>query len=712
MEDMLMPRTSCNILIELLCITLLSTVAGGAEENRFKININGMDLWFDRQTGSLEYLASPATGVLLDGTQQRSGLLDVAYPTKEFTPLRLASRFSKAQLLRDGNALTIEWETLGPSRSIFPLSEGRVSARVTVRPARDGRTVILSCQIENHSNTPIPQVLFPDLWGLTPSNGVGGTELRLARGVIHPFTVPFRPPESAPPYYDRVGWKEYPAEGGYYSQNALRWLDFGGLWGGLSVFQRKWRTEDRPDVLTYRAEHDPMHLRLAWQHKRQIDPGQIWESGEFWLTPHPGGWAKGIEVFRDYVQQVNPPRALPTHIRNGLGFQTIWMLQAPEKDSAKAAFLYKDLPRVAADAVQYGLDELVPWFWNSGYFSMPVHFSKDLGTEKELLEGIKQAETLGVNVAPFFSIHIIGAAGKYGVTPGHDDWTYHTELIPQFRPYYAHDLEGTFIDDDNPLWQQDTLATLTDWIKRGMASFSFDQFSYKETPGLKPGLINTIEQVRAVAKSKDPQSTFGSESCTDLEWDSSLLDYTWNWVDYQDAGPLLSVLRSPRLNCNIDDSPLAVKKCFAEGLYLNVMPSEEDEPNGTALVSERPQLATALKRMAAMHRQFLAYFIEGNALGESVLDQATTAFVRAYQLRDRLLVFVLNDRPEPQQVAVRSDLSLWLPKGSDFEVNYFDEHGKLLRDSSLEGTHWLAATDVLEPVEISAFEIRSRRNER
>ena len=41
-----------------------------------------MDLWLDRQTGSIEYLSSPATGVLLEGTRERSGLLDVAYPIK------------------------------------------------------------------------------------------------------------------------------------------------------------------------------------------------------------------------------------------------------------------------------------------------------------------------------------------------------------------------------------------------------------------------------------------------------------------------------------------------------------------------------------------------------------------------------------------------------------------------------------------------------
>jgi hypothetical protein len=682
--------------------------AQGANDSFYKVRLNGIDLWLDRQTGSIEYLSSPSTGVLLEGTGEQSGLLDVAYPTSEFTPLRLASRFSKAEILREGDNIEIRWKALGASRSSFAPHEGYVSAQVTVRPAQDGKSLVLSCEIQNHSKVPIPQILFPDLWGLTPSNGVADTELRLARGVVRPFTVPYRRPESAPPYYENAGWQQYPADGGYYAQNALRWLDFGGLSGGLSAFQRKWGTQDRPDVLTYRSELDPMHLRLAWQHKGPIEPGQTWDSGEFWLTPHPGGWAKGIEVYRDYVRQVNPPRAIPAHIRDGLGYQTIWMTQAPEKDPEKAYFRYRDLPRVAQDSIQYGLDELAPWFWNTNYFTMPIRSSPLLGTEQELLQGIDKARALGVNVAPFVSIHIIlnDAGARYGVKPGHDDWTYDPELIPEFRPYYAHDLEGTFVEDDNPLWQQDVRAALTEWVNKGMTSLSFDQFSYKETSGQKPGLIRVIEQVRSVARAKDPQSTFASESNNDLELDSSILDYTWNWLDYVDAGPMVSVLRSPRLNCNIDDSPMAVKKCFAEGLVLNVMPSKVDEPNGTALISEKPPLARALKSVAALHGQFLSYFVEGNALGESVLCRPTTAFVRAYILGDGLLIFVLNDHSEAQQVALKSDLSLWLPTSGSYRVKYYDQDGKLLRDFPVGGTSWLGITDLLQPGEMAAFEIR------
>jgi len=704
-----------RLALGLLCSLSLLVAAHGANANFYKIRLNGMDLWLDGQTGSIEYLSSPSTGVLLEATREKSGLLDVAFPTSEFTPLRLASRFSLAEIRREGEIVEIRWQALGASRSNFAPHEGSVSAQVTIRPAPDGKSLVLSCQIQNHSQVPIPQILFPDLWGLVPLHGIEGTELRFVRGVVRPFAVPYRRPESAPEYYKNVGWQQYPSAGGYYVQNALRWLDFGGLGGGLSAFQRKWGTPDRPDVLTYRSELDPMHLRLAWQHKRQIEPGETWDSGEFWLTPHPGGWAKGIEVYRDYVRQANPPRALPAHIRDGIGFQTIWMTQAPENDPAKAYFRYSDLPRVAEDARQNGLRELVPWFW-CDYFTIPMHFLPALGPEQELLQSIRQARALGVNVAPFVSIHIIlnNAVARYGVQPGHEDWTYHPDLIPEFRPYYAHDLEGTFIDGDNLQWQHDAQATLTDWVRRGVTSLSFDQFIYRETPGQKPGLIKMIEAIRTLARSEDPQSTFSSESCTDLELDSPILDYTWNWIDpgidvvgqTVDAGPLVSVLRSPRLNCNIEDSPMAVKKCFADGLFLNVMPSKPDAPNGTALISDKPPLARALKTVAALHGQFLSYFVEGNALGESVLTRPATAFVRAYSHGNGVLVWVLNDHAEAQRVVLQSDLSIWLPTSDSYREKYYDQDGKLLRDAPVRETSWLGITDLLRPGEIAVFEIR------
>jgi len=691
-------RASCVVLVLAACTANAAVV---------NVRLNNLDVGIDDSTGSIVSLSYSATGAMIETSSESAGLVDLAYPVEAFAPMRLASRFSKARVAKDENGVTITWDMLGPSRGNFPLPKGPVSAVVTIKAAQDGRSVILRCRIENHSTAPIPQILFPDLWGLKAFAGNEGTQLRLAAGVVHPFTVPYVPPEAAAPYYERIGWRHYPA-GAYYDQNALRWLDFGGLHGGLSVFQKQWRTTDRPNILTYRSEKDPTRLRLAWEHKKAIEAGQSWDSGEFWLTPHPGGWAKGIEVFRDYVNQVNPPRALPRQVRDGLGYRTAWMIQQEERDPAKAFFRFSDLPLLAKDAHENGLDELVLWNWNS-CFLLPVPIRSELGTDEEFLHGVREAQKLGVDVSAWVSVHIIRNThiARYGVAPGHDNWTFHPELIPQFTPYYTHGSEGNFISDNNKLWQQDVLAALTEWMNRGIYSFSWDQFMYELPEGQKPGLVSLIEKVRDAARAKDPESSFGSESITNLEYDTSVLDYTWNWLDYVDAAPVVSVLHSPRLNCNVDDSVLVVKKCFADDLYINMWTSKPDLPNGTALISERPMLSQALKQVAALRKQFLPYFVEGTFIGDSVSIEPTSAFVRGYRNGKNLLVIALNDSAQAQNVSIQSDLDLWIPSTKSYVVTSYDSQGKPLGTSTGGGPHWSVSTQRLQPLELAFFEIKS-----
>ncbi|MFB3902534.1 MAG: hypothetical protein ACE15E_03715 [Acidobacteriota bacterium] len=677
--------------------------------NVSRVDINGLTIGLDETTGNIVLLAYQPVGTLLQAESGNSGLVDVAYPLDNCPPMRLASSFSRAILRKDADGVNISWDQLGPSRSNFQLPAGSVRAEVKIRKAPDGRSIILSCRLENQSEAPVPQVIFPDLRGLLPFDGIQETALRLSRQEVRPFATPIRPADSAPFYINR-GWKEYPPSG-YYGPNPLRWLDFGSLKGGLSVFQKKWATPDAPTVRTHRVESQPMKMRLLWEHRTNIEKGQTWQSGEFVFTPHRGGWAKGIETFREYVNQVNPPRQLPKHVRDGLGYQTIWMIQTAELDPEKAVFRFRDLPRVARDAREHGLDEVVPWGFCT-YSTMPIPLRPELGTKEEFLKALEESRKLGVNIAPFISIQIVRNmyASRYNVPTATSDWTYHPELIPNFRPYYTRYWDGASVESDNKIWQQDLDQALGQWIQDGLYSFCWDVFSSKVDDQGKSELVDLILQTRKKALTRDPESTFSAESVTShLEAESRVLDYTWNWVDYVDAGPVLNVLKAPRLNCDVEDSPLVVKKAFSEGLYLNVMPIKPDQPNGTALVSEVPPLADALKQVAALRKQFLPYFVNGHGLGSSVLTGVSPYFVRAHQLDDRLLIAVLNDQERAGRAVLQSDLSLWLPESKAYVVKYYDSRGRLLRTSISTSRLWHGATDELRPVDLAFFEIEVSR---
>ncbi|HZT29871.1 MAG TPA: hypothetical protein VFA33_08315 [Bryobacteraceae bacterium] len=687
-------------------MALAAGIALGAGD--VSLRLNGLEIALNGETGGIVWLAYPPAGEFLAAGTKDAGLLDVAYPVESFGPMRLATRFSRAQITRTGEGAVIVWDPLGPSRRGVALPSGHVTARVTLRAAEDGRSVVLTCRIENRSAAPVPQVMFPDLEGLEPVDGLEHTRIRFAAGTVEPFAGPVKPKDAAPFYIDR-GWKHYPASG-YYGMNALRWLDFGGPRGGLSVFQKKWGTDDEPDVRTARTEAAPSRLRLLWEHRARIAPGASWESGEFWLTPHRGGWAKGVEVYREWVRRGNPQRELPRHIRDGLGFQSIWMMQELESDAARAAFRFADLPRVAEDAKAHGLTEIVPWGW-CRYFRIPIPLRTELGSQEDLLEGIRRARAMGVNVAPFVSIHNLMPEGaqRYGGKAGSGNWTYHPELIPNFRPFYDNELTGTWIDSGNLEWQHAVAAELERWVNLGLASMSWDQFSNRDDANRTTGMVALVEKVRAAARARDPQSTFSGESIRpgSMEADGAVLDYTWNWVDYVDAGPLVNLLRAPRLNCNVEDSPLVVRKCFAENLFLNVMPRRPDQPNGTALVSEQPALAAALREAAALRRQFLPYFTEGTALGDSVVEDGTAGFVRGYQMGNRLLILTLNDRAEARAIGFRTDLSLWLPAGAGYTVRTYDAAGRLTGERPAAGAEQVLVTPALAPAQLAVFEVQA-----
>ncbi|MHC4124389.1 MAG: hypothetical protein ACYSSI_12510, partial [Planctomycetota bacterium] len=384
------------------------------------INLNGMEVGIDENGGNIVHLFHPATGVIMGCSPQSAGLIELELPSEANEPLRLSSRFSKAKILKQNDGYLIRWDHLKSSPDSISSIEGKVAAEVKIRPAEDEKSWVMHCRIENNSNVKIPTVRFPDMHELRAFHGPDKTRLCLAHSLRYPFL------ESGNYWYSDKKVKSPPP---------LRWLDLGSLKGGLSMFQKQWLDPPiRPYVVSDRPAIPSANLRLSWEHPAKIGPGKIWDSGEFWFTGHQGGWAKGIEVFKSYVQKVNPPRPipLPNHIRDGLGYRTIWMMPMLETDPKKVFYKFEDIPELAAEAKEHGLDELVLWFWCE-YFDMPIIVKEELGGEKALINAIRKAKGLGVNVSLFTSIKFVKNPEKlkrYQLPSKPIAYTYNPELIP------------------------------------------------------------------------------------------------------------------------------------------------------------------------------------------------------------------------------------------------------------------------------------------
>lgn len=691
------------VLRPLAAISLLMVLnwplAGDSASPPATATINGLAIRLDPESGGIASLSYPGVGPMLRAAAGKASLVDLAYPIDEFEPLRFTSRLARGARIeaREGD-LVVRWDALAPTRD-FPLP-GKISASVRLRADADGRGVVLSCEVKNGLNKPIPQVIFPDLFGVLPVAGPQDTHFRTLWGRCAPFAELVNP-DADQFYVQDSSWRQF--------ENS-RWLDIGGLEGGLSLFARRWGWDPHVTFMLH-LDQTTRQLRLLTAHATSIPPQTTWTSGDFVLVPHVSGWAKGIEPYRGWVHsKLKRLYPLPRHIREGLGYRTVWMSKNYPADPQDVIWRFSDLPELAEEAAQHGLTEMVLWSWHE-YFVLPFPPAHaHLGGPEGLAKAVAECRRRGVNVAPFVSVASVGkqSAPRYGWQVGGPEsgWTYHPELIPRFRPPYASKLVCAWHDPRNPKYQQDVLDSWKKLIDGGVASLSWDQFSSIQA---EPNLYTLATQARRYAKQTDPESTFSGEEFWRHEVAAPILDFTWNWGGYSDFQPYTSLYAAPRRNANVNRSGAEVKLCFADNVFFNVNTAAPGQPNGTDRIRNHPPLSKALKTCAALRRQFLPYFCEGTLIGDCLLrKRVPAAHVTAYVRGDRALVVVLN-RGGPQAVELRPNLADWLGESKHgFQVRWFGEDGKCRRQQALERPDTPISTGPMAADELCLVEICRR----
>ena len=692
-----------------LLIFLSVAIHGQQNTTDVKATLNGLEFTFDGGNGSIVSISYPATGIMLKSTPDSAGILDLAYPLKEFEPLRLASRFSKnVQITKSDGTVTIHWPELGQSR-LFTSFQGKVTATVILKEDPDGKSVSMSCSIDNQTNHTVPQVLFPDLSGFIPFNGVTGTEFRTGGVAIKPFVdMIVKEHDNFYAINEHARWFHY----GFVldAKNlVIKWIDLGGRQGGLSIFSKNWGVNGGYDEGVWLQLSERTH-KLRYMHTLNIDiaPNTSWKSAEFILTPHQNGWAKGIIPYRLYAgQHIKKLYPMPDHVRDGLGFRSIWMKTSfYGEDPQGINFKFSDLPKVAQESKEHGLDELSLWGWYENLLlPLPPPY-KYLGTEKDMADAVAACKKIGVNMAPFITVMKAGpeAGKRYGLKPNTSNYIYDPEFVPQMNPRYSSAGNASMVDASNKLWQEDVLSSSKHLIDMGVTSFCWDQFIV----GDEGRQLDTLAmKVRKMAKEKDPQSTFSGEAGTNMEYECDYLDYTWNW-DYSDGcdyRALISSLRGPRINLNIDRSVSEAKVGFADNLYLNVWTRKPDGINGSDYLSNHLALSNALKQCARLRKQFLNYFVNGTFIADCLLSaDCPDAHISAYTLSKSMLVIVINTKRK-KQLTFQSNISPWLqsPSGK-YKIKQYDD-GTLVKTSSINKSQWSQKTSVMKNLDICIYEV-------
>ncbi|MCK9411036.1 MAG: hypothetical protein M0Q53_01965 [Prolixibacteraceae bacterium] len=689
----------------------LQSLAAGKENRTKEATLNGLHIVLDANTGTILKMSYAGTGTILDSKSELAGMIDLAYPVTKFEVLRLASRFSQgADVSVYPDSVVIFWDRLGLSRTNFNI-EGKVSATVKLVASPDGKSVFMSAKIINLSGTNVRQVIFPDFSGLLPVAGAQNTYFRTGNFANLPFVDLAKDDtkESTPYMIDAANYSvQYVGSGMMRNKDMIvRWMDLGGLNGGISLFPKRWGWDPQVPIRLRLSELEPK-LRMMCLNDTTIKKGETWQSGEWVLTPHQNGWAAGIAPYKAWVKQ-NYKRyyPLPKHVREGIGFRTVFMSQYQPTDPKDAIFTFKDLPKLAAECKENGLDEMVIWAWCEAFtLPLPKPFAH-LGTEEDMVTAVKECKKLGVNLVPFITVLQANqkTAPRYNMKVlDNKGWTYHTELIPTRNPNYATYMASVQAGPTNKLWQKDVLEGLKHLVEIGIPSFCWDQFY--TTPDPEPNMISLAKQILDVAKKREPDCTFSGEELLNFELDAGLLDYTWNWDGYMDRKVITSAFPSPRINSCISSSPQAVKKAFADNLYMNLFPRKAESINGSDYIANYPELSKALKQCAKLKKQFLPYFTEGDLVGDCLLSKPLPGVhTCAYALPDRAVMIIINTSLPKQTVEFDVKLASWIKSASGkYEMRQYNENGELVASTSVKGACHMKSKS-LEINEMALFEM-------
>jgi hypothetical protein len=663
--------------------------------------LNGLHITFDSQSGNITRLSYPDIGGILDSNNENAGIVRISYVAENGQMVEWSPQSAeKVEITQTKDQVKIQWHNFGKGKT--DINEGQIGATVTFKLSPESNSVIMQCNIDNQSKKILKQVIFPDFRGITAFGGKNETQLTTSLLTSKPFVqlVPDTPVE-----YTSGGL--VPAD----SSMGLRWLEIGSLKGGLSIFPKKWGWDSRAK-LRQSLSSATGKLELGFINDVEILPGQSWQDCEYILTPHRSGWANGLAPFRKWVtQNVNVRYPLAKHIKEGLGFRSVWMAMNNPADPQDAIWRFSDLPDLARECSDYGLTEMVLWAWCPSFeLPIPKPFA-ELGTEQEMIAAQKKCKSMGVNISYFISVILAvkKTAHKYGleVIPSpQNNWTYHPELVPMFGAPYAQAMQGVPVPLTNKFWQNEVVESCAEMIRKGQTSITWDL--YWAMPDKSIHFLT--KKIRDMARKADPNSTFSGEEHFNLELDCEYLDYTWNWSPYAlanlDLRPVISILRPyMRFNWNINKSPEITKYCFVNNLFMNVWPSKPDMPNGSDYIANNPELSAALKQCNTLRKQFLEYFANGMFIADCILTNACQdAHVSAYVLPESMLIVVLN-KTGTRNIPLQGDLSPYLAANKGYIVKKFKGEGKMIDSVKLEKSDITLQTGTLESSEIVLYEV-------
>jgi len=589
------------------------------------------------------------------------------------------------QMSQEAGAVTLRFET----------SDLRATARLSL----DGLAIVATLEITNTGRLAFEELQFPCLLGLSPIEGARYTVPSFGKRSFDPFGPQFGGDHRNAEQYMHKLASRYPG------RMVTAWSDYSSPAHGVGLEARHtdFSLVDFFVAKTIDKKTKPFarSLDLSATFPRRLAPGETWQSPPMRIFLHEGDWRATADAHREWVASwIVKPERIAKFVES-VGWHYFFL----KHQDGSSRFSYADLPRMAEASLSAGCPYLLLFGWHEGghdnhYFYRYVP-NREWGGEEGLRAAVARAKELGAELIPFFN----GTLANVNM-PEHQAFGHRWEVRSRENaPNHAGDWTGFTVDGPGtdrermhheicPCAEQQEyfLETMRRIVRDyGFGNIQLDQISIKNFPCYNDshghshpdrapidGFARLLDETRAFVRRECPGGMLLAE-CTN-EFTGQWTDGAWTWDFLEDVDPILYSAPWLLTSTSIDAEEYAeANRAFTHKIMFDLRIKGGDE-----LITEYPEFADHVRRLASLKRRVAPYFAWADFRGREGIvalegENADAIVAVSYRTQDGAKSCIAL--AEKNGAAARASLTLaW--KSRDDTVRIESSHAETARASA------------------------------
>jgi hypothetical protein len=306
----------------------------------------------------------------------------------------------------------------------------------------------------------------------------------------------------------------------------------------------------------YFGSHDSRFLTGALRVKRRFEvagtlefcfakylftrQGEIWVSGEYVTSPHPGTWHTGASKYRKWADTWFRPRPRPQWMERMKGMFLVILRQ----QYGDVMWQYRELPALYEEARKGGMDTVALFGWTeAGHDHKYPEANPDpeMGGEAALREGLAGITKMGGKTLMYLNGFVMDASGEFfrqnerlaakslGGTPyfrtaGKQKW-----VESSFLRNFSWKAWAPVCSPGDPVWIETMLAAGRKLQGYGVTGVLYDQLGgldpypcfqnnagVRESEAFVTGRLKLLDKLPTTLREGRPDSGFVAEHFTDV----------------------------------------------------------------------------------------------------------------------------------------------------------------------------------------------------